>query len=370
MIKSLYIKNYALIQELEMTPSAQLNIITGETGAGKSIMLGAVGLLLGKRADTKVLLDENQKCIVEGTFDLSDYKLQQVFEQEDIDFENECVIRREISPNGKSRAFINDTPANLGALKRIGEYLMDVHSQHESLQLGSNKYQLNVLDSFASHDELFSNYQALFSEYKKVKKELESLEKLASKSAEDADYKQFQLEELEQANLDDLHQEGLEKELEVLENAEEIKLKLSQTSHTLDESEVAVLSQLNELKQLLQSISSFSEDLEQISERLDSSTIELQDVFSEVLRIQDKVEHDPEKIQELKERLDLLYRLQKKHSILTVDDLIKLRDEIAESLSLVANLDNDIIKAKNTLLSSEKVMLQVGEKLSESRKLS
>jgi len=159
MIKSLQIKNYALIRELEMSPSSHLNIITGETGAGKSIMLGAVGLLLGKRADTKVLLDENQKCIVEGTFDISAYSLQQIFEAEDLDYESECVIRREISPSGKSRAFVNDTPTNLSALKAIGEKLMDVHSQHESLQLGKNIYQLNALDAFAAHPELVDSYR-------------------------------------------------------------------------------------------------------------------------------------------------------------------------------------------------------------------
>lgn len=370
MIKSLHIKNYALIQELEMNPSAMLNIITGETGAGKSIMLGAVGLLLGNRADTKVLLDENQKCVVEGTFDIANYKLKSVFEQEDLDFENECVIRREISPNGKSRAFVNDTPANLSALKTIGEYLMDVHSQHESLQLGSNTYQMEVLDAFASHHELVSSYQVLFSDYRKAKKELQRLEQLASKSAEDSEYKQFLLEELEQAKLDNLDQEELENELEVLENSEDIKLKLSQTSNILDESEVAVIEQLNEVKQLLHAISSFSNDLGQISERLDSSVIELQDLLNEVQRVQDKVEHDPEKIQELKERLDLLYRLQKKHSVLTIQELIQLRNDLSESLGEVANLDNEIIKAKKELTASEKVMLQAGHKLTESRKLS
>jgi DNA repair protein RecN (Recombination protein N) len=370
MIKSLHIKNYALIQELEMNPSANLNIITGETGAGKSIMLGAVGLLLGNRADTKVLLDENQKCFVEGIFDISNYKLKAIFEQEDLDFENECVIRREISPNGKSRAFINDTPANLSALKAIGEHLMDVHSQHESLQLGSNKYQMEVLDAFASHDDLLSNFKVQFREFDRIKKELRRLEQASAKSAEDFDYKQFMFEELEQAKLDDLNQEELENELDVLENAEDIKLKLSHSSQILDESEVSVLEQLNEAKQLLNSISSFSKELGEVSDRLESSAIELQDLFNEIQRIQDKVEHDPEKIQELKERLDLLYRLQKKHSALTVQELIKLRDELSESLSEVANLDNDILKAKKELAISEKLMMECGQKLTESRKLS
>lgn len=370
MIKSLQIKNYALIRELEMSPSDHLNIITGETGAGKSIMLGAVGLLLGKRADTKVLLDENQKCIVEGVFDISSYSLENVFEKEDLDYETECVIRREISPSGKSRAFVNDTPTNLSALKSIGEKLMDVHSQHESLQLGKNMYQLNALDAFAAHPDLIISYQEAYKAYASAKKQVEKLETLAAQSAEDADYKQFLLNELQEANLDDLNQEVLEKELEVLENAEDIKLKLSQAIHMLDESEVAILQQLNESKSLLHSIGSFSKELEDLSERVESASIELTDIANEMQRVQDKVEHDPEKIQQLKDRLDLLFRLQKKHSVLTVAELIKIRDELNESLSQVANLDNDIAKAKKELETTEKGMLEKGSKLTESRKLS
>lgn len=369
MIKSLQIKNYALIQELEMSPSSKLNIITGETGAGKSIMLGAVGLLLGKRADTKVLLNEDQKCIVEGVFDISAYSLEKIFEEEDLDYENECVIRREISPSGKSRAFVNDTPTNLSTLKTIGEKLMDVHSQHESLQLGNNTYQLNALDAFASHPELIANYKDTYRNYSAAKKELSRLEALASQSAEDADYKQFLLNELLEAQLDDLNQEELEQELEVLENAEDIKLKLSQAIHLLDESEVAILQQLTESKSLITSIASFSKELEELSNRLESTSIELSDISGEMQRVQDKVEHDPEKIQELKDRLDLLYRLQKKHTVLSVSELVEIRDNLDRDLSQVANLDGDIQKAKKGLDKAEKSMLQHASKLTESRKL-
>ncbi|WP_421763028.1 DNA repair protein RecN [Ekhidna sp.] len=370
MIKSLQIKNYALIQELEMSPSPQLNIITGETGAGKSIMLGAVGLLLGKRADTKVLLDENQKCIVEGIFDISSYALQKIFQEEDLDYEAECVIRREISPSGKSRAFVNDTPTNLSTLKAIGEKLMDVHSQHESLQLGNNTYQLNALDAFAAHPELIYAYKESYQAFSIAKKQLDKLESLAAQSAEDADYKQFLLNELQEADLDDLNQEELENELEVLENAEDIKLKLSQTIHLIDESEVAVLQQLTEAKSQINSIASFSKELEELSNRLESTSIELADVANEMQRLQEKVEHDPEKIQKLKDRLDLLFRLQKKHNVLTVAELVAIRDELDESLSKVANLDNEITQAKKELASTEKEMRDKGSKLSESRKLS
>ncbi len=369
MIKSLQIKNYALIEELEMSPSSKLNIITGETGAGKSIMLGAVGLLLGDRADTKVLLDKDQKCIVEGVFNLSQYKLKALFEQEDLDYEKECVIRREIAANGKSRAFVNDTPATLAALKKIGNHLMDVHSQHESLSLGSNKYQLEVLDAFAGHQELESTYQADFSAYAKARKAYDELVALANKGAEDLDYKKFLLDELNQISLDGIDQEEVEKELEVLENAEEIKLKLSQAIHLLDESEVAILQQLNEAKQSLSSIADFSKNLSEISDRLESTSIELQDIFSEIQMNQDRIEHDPQRIQELKEQLDHLYRLQKKHNVQTAAELVTLRNDLDESLSKIENLDGEIKKANQALEKAERTMRTAGEKLSESRKL-
>ena len=370
MIKSLQIKNYALIQDLEMNPSANLNIITGETGAGKSIMLGAVGLLLGKRADTKILLDESQKCVVEGIFDISSYALQDTFIASDLDYEDECVIRREISPSGKTRAFINDTPANLQTLKKIVERLMDVHSQHESLQLGNNTYQLNALDAFAVHPELIRNYEACFEDYTQKKKKLTELQSLATKSAEDTDYKEFLLKELQEADLDQLIQEELEQELEVLENAESIKLKLSQTIHILDESEVAVLQQLSEAKSLLNGISNHSKEIEDVVSRLESSTIELADLSSEMTNIQDRIEHDPARIEEVKERLDLLYRLQKKHGATSVSGLVEIRNELDESLGKVANLDKELEAAQKALNKAESIVKKTGNKLSESRKLS
>ncbi|MEM6735499.1 MAG: DNA repair protein RecN [Bacteroidota bacterium] len=370
MITSLSIKNYALIKELKMTPDQHLNIITGETGAGKSIILGAVGLLLGKRADTKLLLNESEKCIVEGTFDISSYKLQPLFDHHELDYTDDCIIRREISPAGKSRAFINDTPTTLPVLKTIGERLMDVHSQHESLALGDHSYQLEVLDTFASHHELINAYREIFFFYEKAGKKLQQLEKQASEHAEDADYKQFQLEELVKADLDNLHKEELQEELEVLENAEDIKLKLAQSMGMLDESDLAILQQLTQVKTLIQSISSFSKELEQSKERLESTTIELQDIFNEFQRIQDRTAHDPERAQALKERLDVLNRLEKKHHVLEVEELRKIRDLLDKELQITFNLDEEITKAKNELAKNEKLLNEVGAKLTESRKLS
>lgn len=353
-----------------MNPDAGLNIITGETGAGKSIMLGAVGLLLGNRADTKVLLDENEKCIVEGTFDISNYKLSSVFEEEDLDFDNECLIRREISPSGKSRAFVNDTPATLTTLKKIGNRLMDVHSQHESLQLGNNSYQLQVLDAFASHHLLIDAYSEAFVTFDKANKHLAILNEKVSKVAEDADYKQFLLKELVEANLDEVNKEELEKELQVVENAEDIKHKLAQAHGMLDDSEVAILQQLTEIKSSISTVAKFSNELGEISARIESSSIELKDINSEILRIQDGIEYDPGRAQQIKDQLDLLNRLEKKHNTLSVSELIALRDKLDEELQSTLNLDAEIEKAKKALDKAEKAMITAGKKLTESRRLS
>ncbi|MBC6410245.1 MAG: DNA repair protein RecN [Ekhidna sp.] len=370
MIKSLSIKNYALIRELEMSPDSHLNIITGETGAGKSIMLGAVGLLLGSRSESKVLLNDNEKCVVEGTFDISDYKLQPTFENEDIEFDNECVIRREISLAGKSRAFINDTPTTLPVLKRIGENLMDVHSQHESLQLGNNAYQLEVLDAFASHHSLLNSFEKAFHDYDRARKRLEQLEKKAAESTEDAEYKQFLLNELLEAGLDEINKEELKSELKVTENAEDIRQKLAQSIDMLDESEIAILQRLSEVKLLLSSLANYSTDLSQVSERIESASIELRDLTNEIQQIQENVDYDPERAQEIKEQIDLIHRLEKKHHVLTVEELIEIRNKLDEELRTSMNLEDEVRKAKNEFSILEGEMNSAGEKLSESRRLS
>lgn len=353
-----------------MTLDSQLNVITGETGAGKSIMLGAVGLLIGNRADTRTLLDEQSKCIIEGSFDLAQYKLRSIFEAYDIEYEENCIIRREISPTGKSRAFVNDSPATLQTLKAIGEKLMDVHSQHESLRLGDHTYQLQVLDAFAGHDDLLSQFEVHYNLYKKAEKELAELQKRASEGAEDLDYKQFLMTELEEASLDDQNKTALEKELEMLENAENIKVNLSKAAELMDQSELAVLNQLNEIRSHLQSISSFSEEIESGRERIESVSIELQDISNELSRLQDHTEHDPERIQSLKEHLDLLNRLEKKHNVLTIEELIKIRNQLDVELQSTLNLDAEIAEAKKSFELTKKEMNAVGDKLTESRRLS
>ena len=370
MIKQLSIQNYALIESLEMEPSAKLNIITGETGAGKSIMLGAVGLLLGNRSDTKALLINDKKCVIEAIFQIGQYKLQSLFQELELDYDDECIIRREISPNGKSRAFVNDTPAGLTTLKTLGDRFLDIHSQHESLQLKERLYQLNVLDVFAAHPKLLQKFQSDFEAYSLKKKEYQQLLDMEAQSSEDADYKQYLLEELIQAKLDGLNQEELEQELEVLVNAEDIKVRLGQSQQFLDGEEISVLNLLIEIRNQLSPIASFSKDLSNLLDRVESQRIEFQDIFNEVGSIIDLTEHDPERIQEVKDQLDLLYRLQKKHGISSVENLIELRDSLDSQLSVTHNLDDSIKKAKKALDDAEIQMLKSGKLLSESRQLS
>ena len=367
MIRSLSIKNYALIQSLEMSPSPNLNIITGETGAGKSIMLGAVGLLLGNRADTKALFSEDEKCVVEGLFDIENYKLKELFEAADLDFEPECIIRREISPSGKSRAFINDTPVTLDVLKTLGVHLMDVHSQHESLQLGNNEYQLEILDIYAAHREVIAQYQKAYSEFKTTEKTYSRLVKKAEESAKDTDYKQYLYNELAEAQLSAGELELLEEELEILENAEEIKVNLGQLNQLLDESETSLINQLQEGLPLLSSIKGFSKKLQELFERLNSASIELQDIAREITNEQDRVELDPERLLLVKERIDLLFRLQQKHHTNEVAELITLRDELSAALEDVLNVDSEIKKAKAALEEAQKAMLSTGKALTASR---
>lgn len=367
MIQSLSIKNYALIESLEMTPSPNLNIITGETGAGKSIMLGAVGLLLGNRADTKALFSAEQKCVVEGVFNLQNYAIKSLFDAEEIDFDQECIIRREISPTGKSRAFINDTPVTLDVLKALGVHLMDIHSQHETLHLGNNQYQLEMLDIFAGNNALLLAYQTAYEYYQTAEKNLAALTHRAKESAKDTDYKQFLFNELDAAKLVPGELPELEQELEILENAEEIKRNLGSLAQLLDEAERSVINQLKETLPLLSPIKGFSQKMEELYERINSSTIELQDIAQEVNSEQNHVELDPERLALVKERIDLINRLLLKHKANEISELIELHAQLSTDLEQVLNIDEDISKAKQIHATAEKKLLDVGKKLTISR---
>ncbi len=368
MIKSLSIANYALIQRLEMQPSSKLNIITGETGAGKSIMLGAVGLLLGNRADSKALFTENEKCVVEGTFEIGEYKLQPIFEEADLDYENETIIRREISPTGKSRAFINDSPVTLDILKVIGRQLMDIHSQHENLELSNNHYQLEILDLYAGNTELLETYTAKYNAYSNAKKHYDELVSFSQSNEKETDYNQFLLKELDEAELKTNEKEALEKEQDLLENAEEIKSKLIGIADLLDESEYSISQNLQQALSFLSTIKSFSPDLENLYERLHSSMIEMRDIANEISKEQSLIDVDPERNQLVKDRLDLLFRLEQKHNVSSVEELIEIREKIERQLESISNLDDKIEEAKEILSRAENEMFDIGQKLSKKRK--
>lgn len=368
MLSHLVIKNYALIRHLEISPSRELNIITGETGAGKSIMLGAIGLMLGNRVDTKVLFDENEKCVIEGTFSIAGYDLRPFFEEADIEYEDECIIRREISASGKSRAFINDTPVNLEVLKKWGSSLVDVHSQHETLLLGSANFQVSILDAFAGNKTLLTSYKNLYKEYKTVQASYEEITSQAAEEKKQLDYNSYLLKELTDASLEDGEQEKKEEALKVLENAEHIKSKLD-TAYSLlaGNTDRDLLTQLQEARKQLDQISGLSTGYEQLRDRLQSSFIELKDIAAELENENEKVEHDPQAIQTTQDRLSLLYSLQKKHQVQTVAELLAIQQELERKMEFTLNLDENIAALKKKMDATYKELLATGKKLSESR---
>ena len=370
MLQHLTIKNYALIRHLELKPSGNLNVITGETGAGKSIMLGALGLLMGNRADTKVLWDENEKCVTEGVFQIKDYKLKSFFKGEDLDYDEVTVLRREISPAGKSRAFSNDTPVTLEVMKKLGNLLMDVHSQHETLQLGSHTFQLNLIDAYADNVALREKYAEHWSEFTRAKKALQDLENEADSLRQEADYIRFQLNELNQANLEEGEQESLEEELKVKENAEEIKTRFQAMLDSLSRSEYAAQTSLREARSQLQHIASFSSHYSALLERLDSLLIELDDLTGEAEREEENVEFDPQRLQYVQERLSTIYKLLKKHRLNNVPELLALQANLHERDALTSNLDESLLASRRSYEAAEKKVRETAAMLTESRKKS
>lgn len=367
MLKLLTIKNYALIQHLEMEPAAGLNVITGETGAGKSIMLGAVGLLLGNRADTRVLWDENEKCITEAEFDIGAYKLQKLFKSEDLDYEPRTVIRREISANGKSRAFINDTPVTLDVLRKITSRLMDVHSQHETLELGSRAFQLSLIDSYAGNQKLLEQYEAQWLAYTTAKQEYETLVAESNALKQEADFVKFQLDELLKAAFTDGEQETLESELKIQEHAEEIKSKLNHVIQALGSSEYAVSTLLADARSQLNAISSYSASYQALHKRIDSLKIELDDILKEIESEEENVEFDETRREDASQRLSVLYTLLKKHRVNTIAELLKVQEDFAVRSSKVNNLDAMLAELKQTAAKAEEDLNTKGDALSKAR---
>ncbi len=367
MFSRLSIQNYALIESLEMQPHAAMNIITGETGAGKSIMLGAVGLLLGNRADTKVLYNTDRKCIIEGEFNIASYNIEGLFTQYDLDFETSTLIRREITPSGKSRAFVNDTPVTLEILKDLGSHLMDIHSQHQTLQLSTSDFQLNIIDTYASNRELLESYQEKYTNYKKASKKLAELKANAERIAQESDYNTYLLKELVEANLIENEQEGLEEELKVLEHAEEIKANLVNMLALLDRNEPNISSMLQEARNLSSQISGYSENLKSISERLNESFIELTDLLHEIELQDSNLEVDMERTEALRDRISMVYHLQNKHHVDSIKGLLEIQERLEQETFLANNLESEIEQAKSSLEVAETNLKMIADKLSKKR---
>ncbi|MGJ3235432.1 DNA repair protein RecN [Marivirga sp.] len=367
MLQKLLIKNYALIQELNINPSANLNTITGETGAGKSIMLGAVGLLIGKRADTKVLYSSDSKCVVEGIFDISEYNLHSFFESEDLDYDNECVIRREISVSGKSRAFINDTPVTLDILKKLGNNLMDVHSQHETLLIGDQDFQLKIIDAYSGTIESLKAYKSLYATYTKAKKDFRTFQENSAQMQQEKDFNQFFFDELDKAQLKDNEQEELEDKLEILENGELIKLKLSEAYQLVDGQEFAAVHNLHQASESLKAIQSYGKDFQELSERLNSSFIEIQDIAKELEITTNEFEHQPEELNQTQERLSLIYSLQQKHHVDSIDELNKIKTDLEEKLLAVEDIEGSESKLQKAMEEAFAKMDEKAQEISKQR---
>jgi DNA repair protein RecN (Recombination protein N) len=367
MLQRLSIQNYALIQELSIDLRSGLTIITGETGAGKSILIGALGLLLGDRADPSVLRDASKKCIVEAQLHIEKYKLNDIFKSHDLDMEPICILRREINPAGKSRAFINDTPVNLNQLKEIGARLIDIHSQHDTLLLNSSVFQLQLLDGPASNASLLQIYRELFALWKKKKKELEDLRSEEIKLRSELDFLQFQFDELEQAAIRPNEFVELEAEFSILSHAEEIKIQLTQALHLLDGENHSVNVGLKQALQSFQQAARYSNNLSSIQERIQSIHIELRDVIVETEHLADKLDADPKRLEIIRTRLDLLNHLLNKHRLSTSDDLINLKHQFEERIYQATSVGQDLERLDKELDGIYQELIQKAESLSSSR---
>ena len=346
MLRSLYIQNYALIEKLDIDFGSGFSVITGETGAGKSIILGAIGLLLGQRADVKSIRQGAAKCVIEARFEIAGYGMRPFFEENELEYEDECILRREVYASGKSRAFINDTPASLVQMKELGEQLIDVHSQHQNLLLNKEGFQLNVLDILAHDEEELNNYQSLHREWKQVQQDLEDLIVLAEQNKADEDYIRFQLEQLEDAQLAAGEQEELEQEADTLNHAEEIKAGLFRAGQVMNSDEGGLLSALKECLNTMLGLQKVYPSAGELAERLESSYIELKDISQEISGKEEEIEFNPVRLEEVNDRLNLIYTNQQKNRVTTEDELLALADDYAAKLANITSSDEQIEELK------------------------
>jgi len=367
MLKHLHIQNYALINHLDIEFNKGLNIITGETGAGKSILIGALGLILGQRTDTSVLKDKHKSCIVEALFEVGGYNLQPFFEENDLDYYDSTIIRRQINEAGKSRAFINEIPVNLSVIKDLVGRIIDIHSQHESLLLADSSFQLTVLDSFAGTTSMVNSYSQNYNIYKSLKVELENLKQKEQQAKADFDYLQFQLNQLIEAKLTEGEQEELEEEQQKLSHAEEIKFALQMAANLLNSEEASILGMLKESISSLSKISEFFQPAAELVSRLESCRLELKDISQETDSHFEKIAIDPERLQWVNSRIDTLFSLQQKHRVSSVNELISLREKLQEDVDKIANFDTLIAKKSEQLNTMEAELLQKAKAIGEER---
>lgn len=342
MLRSLYIQNYALIEKLDIRFETGFSVITGETGAGKSIILGAIGLLLGQRADVKAIRQGASKCIIEARFDISAYGMQSFFDENELEYEEECILRREVQVSGKSRAFINDTPASLVQMKELGEQLVDVHSQHQNLLLNKEGFQLNVLDILAHNEDILADYRRAYTDWKLLEKELDELTVRAEQSKADEDYIRFQLEQLEEAHLAEGEQEELEQESETLSHAEEIKAGLYRIGQAFSADEGGLLPVLKESAAMLSSLQKVYQPATELAGRMHSTYIELKDIIDEISTQSEDIEFNPVRLDEVNGRLNLIYSLEQKHRVQTVEELVRLTEEYRDRLATITSFDDRI----------------------------
>ncbi|MBB3122705.1 DNA repair protein RecN (Recombination protein N) [Mesoflavibacter sabulilitoris] len=349
MLTGLSIKNYALIDQLQVNFNDGFTIITGETGAGKSILLGGLSLILGKRADLSSLRDTEKKCIIEATFDISNYNLKSLFIAEDLDYEAQTIIRREILPSGKSRAFVNDSPVKLNSLQLLGEKLIDIHSQHETLQLTDDNFQFQVIDALAETSENLVTYKEYLKTYKSLQKELKQLQQFQAEAIKEHDYNSFLLNELVSANLKPDELAELEEEFEVLSNVESIQEKLESVNQLLSEEQIGVLTNLREVKNTMQKLALISANYKDLSERVNSALIELDDVATEVEGFQTELDVNPKRLEEVEGKLSAINNLMQKHIVQTIPELIEIREQLAQKVEATENVDKDILNKEKEI---------------------
>ena len=367
MLQKLSISNYALIASLSVDFDNGFTAITGETGAGKSILLGALGFVLGNRADSNILFDETKKCVVEASFTFNNDRLRYFFEENDIDYEDECIIRRELTPQKKSRAFVNDTPVSLQVLKELGSHLVDIHSQHDSLLLCNPDFQLALLDDAANNQELLSEYKKAYKEYTSAKNELDALRKKALNNIDENDYLKFQLDELLKSELQDNEYEELAQRIEILENQEEISRLLIESTTILENSDASLLDGINSLIYNVDKLKKYISELSSMSERLNSVKIELKDICSDLNDMQDDSQYDISSLETLQERFDTIQRLMMKHHLNDYSQLLQLREEIRRKVNEFSNIDEIVADKEKEVKMMEKSLYQKAKELNKRR---